>query len=62
MSSNTLHVHPENDLIEHDTSTSEADCPCGPETRREVREDGTDAGWIIVHHALDNREVREREA
>lgn len=66
-----LHVYPLGDrvtvqlggktvsaAIEHDTSTSEPDCICGPEVRPEKREDGS-VGWLIVHHALDGREQRE---
>lgn len=52
-----VHVHPLDDLIEHHLTD---DCPCGPESRREVLEDGSD-GWLIVHHSLDNREKEERE-
>jgi len=57
--SGVLHVHPQGDLIEHDTSTSEADCACGPETRPVKRGDGS-MGWLIVHHSLDGREAGER--
>lgn len=54
----TLHVAPVGDLIEHDTSTTEPDCACGPETRPVEREDGS-FGWLIVHHSLDGREKSE---
>lgn len=50
----TLHVHPIHDLIDHDTSTDEADCPCGPEVRPVERDDGT-FGWLLAHHSLDGR-------
>lgn len=53
-----LHAHPLNDLIAHDTSTEDADCPCGP-TVRPVEQDGGGYGWLIVHHSLDGREQRE---
>lgn len=53
-----LHVSPQNDLIEHDTSTRDADCLCGPEVRPVKRDDGP-VGWLIVHHSLDGREARE---
>lgn len=66
-----LHIRPVNDIatiqigdksvratFEHDTSTGEPDCLCGPEMRPEKREDGS-IGWLIVHHALDGRERRE---
>ena len=44
--------------FDHDTSTGEPDCVCGPEVRPEKREDGS-IGWLIVHHSLDGRERRE---
>ena len=50
-----LHVTPIGDLTEHDTSTTEADCVCGPTVQPEKREDGS-VGWLIVHHSLDGRE------
>jgi hypothetical protein len=34
---NTLHVTPMHDLVDHDTSTAEADCACGPEVRPAAR-------------------------
>jgi hypothetical protein len=52
---NTLHAHPLNDLIEHDTSTNEPECPCGPEVRPVMGGDGS-VGWVLVHHSLDGRE------
>jgi hypothetical protein len=52
-----LHVHPVGDLIEHEISE---DCLCGPRVQPVVREDGS-IGWLIVHHSLDGREIRERE-
>jgi hypothetical protein len=52
-----VHVRPLGDLIEHELTD---ECPCGPESRREVFEDGSD-GWLIVHHSLDSREKEERE-
>lgn len=54
-----LHVRPVGDLVEHDTSTAEPDCACGPRVRPEKRDDGS-VGWLIVHHSLDGREKRER--
>lgn len=50
------HVYPLHDLIEHDPDSE--DCICGPDARPEEREDGT-IGWIIVHHSLDGRELKE---
>lgn len=57
--SDTLHVLPIGDLIDHDTSTPEPDCVCGPRTELVKHSNGTDAGWILVHNALDGREKEE---
>lgn len=46
-----IHVIPENDLIEHDTSGTE--CPCGPDVDVE--------NGIVVHTAMDRRECFEGE-
>jgi hypothetical protein len=54
--SDTLHVVPVNDLIEHDTS---GDCICGPETILVERDDGS-FGWLVSHHSLDGRELAEQ--
>lgn len=53
-----LHVYPVNDEIEHDITSTEPDCACGPTVRPEKREDGS-VGWLIVHHSLDGRETTE---
>lgn len=47
------HVIPLNDLIEH---TDSLDCPCDP--KAEVRENGV----LVVHNALDRREIFEQRA
>lgn len=46
-----VHVHPLQDLIAHGPD----DCVCGPTTEPVPRDDGS-MGWLISHHALDNRE------
>jgi hypothetical protein len=51
----TAHVHPVNDLIDHQLDDA---CPCGPTTEPEPRVDGS-IGWIVVHHSLDGREHLE---
>ncbi|WP_174545597.1 hypothetical protein [Nocardiopsis dassonvillei] len=56
----TLHVVPLDDLIEHDSSTTDASCVCGPTTKPIKREDGS-VGWVITHSSLDGRELREQE-
>lgn len=56
---NTLHVTPIGDLVDHDTSTTEPDCVCGPEVRPVTQDDGS-MGWLLVHHSLDGREQAER--
>ena len=38
------HVVPANDLIEHDSDTTDADCACGPTTEPIIRDDGS-VGW-----------------
>ena len=53
-----LHVAPQRDLVDHDTSTSEADCVCGPEAKPVTQDDGA-MGWLLVHHSLDGREQAE---
>lgn len=53
-----LHVTPVDDLIEHDWSTEDADCVCGPTVEPVERDDGSFA-WVIVHHSLDGREATE---
>jgi hypothetical protein len=50
-----VHVHPVDDLIEHELTD---ECPCGPEQRPVEREDGG-TGWVVVHHSLDGREKTE---
>lgn len=55
---NTLHVTPIGDLVDHDTSTREPDCACGPEVRPVTQDDGS-MGWLLVHHSLDGRERGE---
>jgi hypothetical protein len=49
-----LHVSPIGDLVEHDTSTAEPDCVCGPRTKPVKRADGS-MGWVLVHNSLDGR-------
>lgn len=55
----TLHVTPIGDLVDHDTSTAEPDCVCGPEVRPVTQDDGS-VGWLLVHHSLDGRETTTR--
>ena len=50
----TVHVYPNNDLIEHDTEYD--DCLCGPSTEAVPSDEGS-FGWLIVHHSLDGREA-----
>ncbi|MDI5965735.1 hypothetical protein [Streptantibioticus silvisoli] len=56
MNTHTLHVRPIDDLIEHDTSTEEPNCLCGP-TVKPVKQDDGSMGWLIVHASLDGREL-----
>lgn len=57
MNTVTVHVLPDNDLIDH----VEGECPCGPSTRM-VTSDDKPIGWIVTHHSLDGREATERDA
>lgn len=50
------HVYPTQDLIEHETKGD--GCPCGPTLDPVKREDGS-VGWVLVHHSLDGRELKE---
>ncbi|MEU1078528.1 MULTISPECIES: hypothetical protein [unclassified Streptomyces] len=52
------HIHPVDDKVEHDTSSGEASCVCGPAVRPVARDDGS-MSYLIVHHSLDNREKTE---
>lgn len=52
----TIHTVPLNDLVDHDTSGE--GCICGPATEAVFRDDGSN-GWLVVHHSLDGRELRE---
>ena len=54
----TVHVHPLDDLIEHQMDDS---CPCGPRQEPVKREDGS-VGWLVVHNSLDGRERDEDAA
>lgn len=60
--SETFHVFPVNDLVEHETDSD--DCVCGPTTEPVETEDGS-TNWLVIHHSLDGREldeVRDRPA
>jgi hypothetical protein len=50
-----LHVVPLGDAVEH---TSDDDCACGPTAMPIKRDDGSIV-WLMVHHSLDGRELRE---
>lgn len=55
----TIHVYPENDLVEHETDGD--DCICGPVAHPVESE--VEAGvinWVSVHNALDGRELGEQ--
>ena len=57
--SDTLHVEPADDLIDHDTSTDQPDCVCVPRVEYVENEVGGTDGWLIVHNCLDGRERDE---
>lgn len=56
MTVSIVHCYPASDLIDHDTDGG--DCLCGPTTEAVFRDDGSN-GWLVVHHSLDGRELRE---
>jgi hypothetical protein len=53
----TVHVLPNNDLIEHDEVDDH--CVCGPDVEPVLADDGS-CGWVITHHSLDGRERFEQ--
>lgn len=53
------HVWPAHDLIEHDPTDDDGNCPCGPRIDPVKNDDGS-IGWIITHHSLDGRERDEQ--
>ena len=54
--SDTVHVYPRDDLVEHELEGT--DCVCGPAVER-VEKDGGGDGWLVIHHSLDGREEHE---
>lgn len=54
--SDTVHVYPINDLVDHETEGD--DCICAPRDEAVRRDDGS-VGWVSVHHSLDGRELME---
>ena len=53
--SGDTHVVPVGDLVAHEL---DAGCVCGPDVELVRRVSGGD-GWLLVHHALDGRELSE---
>lgn len=51
--SNTTHILPVADIIEHALS---ADCICGPKPEYVKDEDTGDFGWMYTHFSLDGRD------
>lgn len=49
------HVYPVDDLVEHNTNGD--DCVCGPTWV--LLNDGEGDVWLLRHHSLDGREMRE---
>jgi hypothetical protein len=52
----SVHIEPVGDLVEHEVD----DCVCAPRVEPVKCPDGSIV-WMLVHHALDNREQRERQ-
>lgn len=56
----TVHVHPVNDVVEHDVETEGDECLCGPTIEFIDPETGeAHAEALVIHHSLDGREHRE---
>lgn len=53
-----VHFVPVDDLVEHDTATTSADCVCGP-TREIVDYGPASHGLVVTHYSLDGREAHE---
>ena len=53
----TVHVSPVADLVEHDTSSDDPTCVCGPNRAAVVDVGGRLLGFVLVHHSLDGRET-----
>jgi hypothetical protein len=53
--SNSVHVLPVDDHVEH---TKDDSCVCGPRVEPAFLDDGSN-GWVVVHHSLDGREMNE---
>ena len=51
----TVHVYPNNDLIEHDTDGG--DCPCGPTSEPVFDADGALRRCTVVHNLGSNSEL-----
>jgi hypothetical protein len=54
----TLHIIPVDDLIEHEAGGG---CPCGPRLKTVTSHDGS-VGHVVKHHPLDGRVKREYAA
>lgn len=54
-----VHVHPLDDVVEHDITSQE--CVCGPivEWVNPLTGVSYPAGPVVVHHSLDGRELDE---
>ncbi|TDP29879.1 hypothetical protein [Nocardia ignorata] len=57
MTVDDIHVTPRADLIQH---TLTGNCVCGPDLEMVKDLQGATAGWVHIHHSLDNREHIER--
>lgn len=51
----TIHVWPDGDLVEHELSPT---CPCSP-VETEERTPGGVLTWLFTHSSLDGRELSE---
>ena len=50
-----VHVHPENDIVEHELAT---DCACGPRVEWSSPDSLLPNGPLVIHHSMDAREFK----
>lgn len=57
-----VHVHPENDIVEHELTEK---CVCGPSVVTQQVVEGVieeyENGPIVIHHSMDGREAGEKQ-
>lgn len=54
----TVHVYPLNDAVAHELDEG---CVCGPLTDAVLDDDDRVAGFVVIHAALDGRDLQDRQ-